>query len=221
MDEALSRLVRRRANGACEYCRLRQDSSSLAFEIDHIIARKHGGKDVASNLALACFYCNSFKGSDIAGIDPRTRRLTRLFHPRRHKWTRHFAWDGPILVGRTAIGRTTIAVLRINDPVAVEHRQSLLEETDEPTGTVVFTPPSVPGKIPSTTEARHAHHPAIRRREGPLPPARRAEGRYRRRRLQPRVVPRAGPRRADDRRTQLHRGQGKPLSVDGRGPEAR
>jgi hypothetical protein len=52
---------------------------------------------------------------------------------RGHKWRRHFAWDGPILVRRPTIGRTTIAVLHINDPVAVEHRQSLIEETGDPT----------------------------------------------------------------------------------------
>ena len=37
-----------------------------------------------------------------------------LFNPRRQKWDRHFRWDGPLLVGRTAIGRTTIRVLQIN-----------------------------------------------------------------------------------------------------------
>jgi 5-methylcytosine-specific restriction endonuclease McrA len=90
MDEKLIRLVWQRAQGRCEYCQLPQAYSTLAFEIDHILARKHGGLTTPGNLALTCFYCNSFKGSNLAGIDPRSRKLARLFHPRRHKWKKHF-----------------------------------------------------------------------------------------------------------------------------------
>jgi hypothetical protein len=100
----------------------------VPFEVDHVIARKHDGRTVASNLALACWYCNSFKGSDIAGLDPVTKKLTRLFHPRRHRWAWHFRWNGPELFGRTAIGRTTIRVLQINCEEAVILRQSLIAE---------------------------------------------------------------------------------------------
>lgn len=128
MDAILAGGVRRRAGGRCEYCRLPERAASVPFEIDHVIARKHGGPTVAGNLALACFYCNSFKGSDIAGLDPKTNGLTRLFHPRRHRWARHFRWDGPELVGRTAIGRTTIRVLQINRPEALILRESLMAE---------------------------------------------------------------------------------------------
>ena len=73
-------------------------------------------------------WCNSHKGPNIAGIDPKRKRLTKLFNPRRHKWTRHFRWDGPYLVGRTAVGRVTVAVLAMNDPEAVEVRAALVEE---------------------------------------------------------------------------------------------
>jgi hypothetical protein len=126
MDEELTQLVWQRARHRCEYCQLPQTYSTLPFEIDHIIARKHGGRTVPGNLALACFYCNSYKGPNIAGIDPRSRQIVRLFHPRRHKWSRHFRWDGPILVGLTSVGRTTIAVLNINDPEAVSTRADLI-----------------------------------------------------------------------------------------------
>lgn len=128
MTGGLSQFVRKRAAGRCEYCRLPQDSSSIPFEIDHIIPRKHHGPTVASNLAYSCWYCNSFKGSDLAGLDPLTKKLTRLFHPRRHRWTWHFRWAGPVLVGRTAIGRVTIQVLQINCESAVELRESLMAE---------------------------------------------------------------------------------------------
>ncbi len=128
MEAALTRKVWHRARHCCEYCRMPQDYDDTAFEIDHVIARKHGGPTVASNLALSCFWCNSFKGSDLGGLDTHSRRLTPLFNPRRHKWSRHFRWDGPFLRGRTPIGRVTIVVLHINDPFRVELREGLIEE---------------------------------------------------------------------------------------------
>ena len=128
MAASLFHHVRVRAAGRCEYCRLPQKASSILFEIDHIISRKHHGRTVATNLAYTCWYCNSFKGSDIAGLDPLTRKLTRLFNPRRHKWNHHFRYDGPVLIGRTAIGRTTIRVLQINCEAAVTLRGSLMAE---------------------------------------------------------------------------------------------
>ena len=73
-------------------------------------------------------YCNSFKGSDISSLDAVTRKLTPLFNPRRHKWSRRCRWEGPNLIGRTAIGRVTIELLRINDPFRVEFREELIDE---------------------------------------------------------------------------------------------
>lgn len=127
MDADLEQLVWNRANRTCEYCLLQQEHSHLTFEIDHIIAICHGGPTRASNLALTCFYCNRYKGPNIAGIDPVSKKLTALFNPRRQKWQRHFRYNGPVLVGRSAIGRTTIAVLQINDPEAVATRQFLMD----------------------------------------------------------------------------------------------
>jgi hypothetical protein len=127
MDEALARLVRRRARDRCEYCQMPRDLSFLPHEIDHVIAQKHHGKTIGSNLALACAYDNGFKGPNIAGLDPHTGRLVRLFHPRRHKWQRHFRWAGPVLVGRTAIGRATIDVLAMNHPLRIEQRRALID----------------------------------------------------------------------------------------------
>jgi hypothetical protein len=116
MDQAIERHVRERAAGKCEYCQMLEDRDRPAFEIEHILARKHGGKRVFGNLALACFTCNHRKGPNIAGIDPKTKKMVKLFNPRRHKWHRHFRWDGPLLVGLTPIGRATIAVLHQSPP---------------------------------------------------------------------------------------------------------
>ena len=128
MDETLANLVWQRADYCCEYCRLPQQFSSTHFEIDHVIAEQHGGKTVSSNLALACFACNHHKGPNLGGIDPKTGKKIWLFDPRRHKWQRHFRWEGAVLVGRTPIGRTTVAVLAINLPHRVAQRAALIEE---------------------------------------------------------------------------------------------
>jgi HNH endonuclease len=126
MNQALLTQVRQRAGQCCEYCRLPQAHSAIPFEIDHIIARKHKGQTTEDNLALACFFCNSVKGPNIAGLDPDSRTVAPLFNPRRQSWTRHFRWSGAILVGRTRSGRATIEVLAINDPAFVAVRETLI-----------------------------------------------------------------------------------------------
>ncbi len=110
MDEWIVKEVRRRARNVCEYGRMPSEYyPTVPFPIDHRVARQHGGLTTLANLALSCLHDNSHKGPNIAGIDPLTRKITKLFNPQRHKWNRHFRWDGPYLIGRTAIGRTTIA----------------------------------------------------------------------------------------------------------------
>ena len=127
MEVDLDRLVRERAGQACEYCGLPQWVYDFRFPIDHIVAQQHGGKTRASNLCLACRRCNARKGPNIAGVDPMTDKVVRLFNPRRHKWSAHFAWQGALLRGKTAIGRATIHVLAINAPSAVILRQALID----------------------------------------------------------------------------------------------
>jgi hypothetical protein len=115
MNAATRRLVCRRAKFCCEYCGLHQDQSPLAaLHVEHILPRKHGGSDGLDNLALACIDCNLHKGSNVAGYDPETGRLTELFHPRRQSWQEHFERQGAMIVGKTSIGRTTIEVLQLN-----------------------------------------------------------------------------------------------------------
>jgi hypothetical protein len=129
MNDSLRNLVRRRAQFRCEYCGLPEACSPvLPHHIEHIVARKHGGQTRSSNLALACYHCNFHKQTDLVGIDSVTEKRTTLFHPRRHKWQRHFRWEGVLLVGRTAIGRTTVAVLAMNDGDMIDLRATLREE---------------------------------------------------------------------------------------------
>ncbi len=96
------------------------------------LAEQHGGRTVASNLALACLTDNNHKGPNLAGIDPKTGKRVWLFHPRRQKWSRHFRWRGSVLIGRTLVGRATIAVLAMNLPHRVAQRAALIAEGEFP-----------------------------------------------------------------------------------------
>lgn len=124
---ATRRFVRDRAGNRCEYCRSRQDDEPfVAYQIEHVIAVQHGGNDDDSNLALACSHCNLHKGPNLAGIDPNSGTIIRLFHPRQDVWAEPFQRDGTYLSGRTAIGRATVRVLAMNDQL----RRDLRAETD-------------------------------------------------------------------------------------------
>ncbi len=129
MDAALKRMVKSRAGHCCEYCRMPSSVSLTPFQIDHIIAKKHGGTAAAENLAFCCFHCNIYKGPNIAGIDVQTGSVISLFNPRNDRWRDHFELrsDGYI-VGRTQIGNVTALVLNMNDPDAITLRACLLTE---------------------------------------------------------------------------------------------
>ncbi|MBI1759974.1 MAG: HNH endonuclease [Acidobacteria bacterium] len=133
MNQRLTSLVWRRARRCCEYCQMPQEYDEPPFQIDHILARKLGGLTIARNLALACFFCNNHKGPNIAGRDPLTGRIVRLFHPRRDVWREYFQWSGPRLVGLTPSARATIAVLELNLPHRMALRAALIEEGVFPT----------------------------------------------------------------------------------------
>ncbi len=86
----------------------------LPFQVDHIVARQHSGPTTSDNLAMARYHCNRYKGPNIAGLDPASGDLVRLFHPRVDGWAEHFCWDGALIVGQSAIGRATVQVLAMN-----------------------------------------------------------------------------------------------------------
>ena len=126
MDAATGELVRERAANLCEYCHLPQVFSGLRFHIEHIVPRQHGGTDDPGNLALACPECNLRKGTNLAGIDPDTRQVTPLFHPRRGRWSDHFTLVDGSIVGRTSAGRTTARLLEMNAGDRLQLRQRLI-----------------------------------------------------------------------------------------------
>jgi hypothetical protein len=55
MKASLIEFVWDRAGRKCEYCRFPTEFAWLPFQIDHIIAEKHGGAATADNLALSCY----------------------------------------------------------------------------------------------------------------------------------------------------------------------
>lgn len=127
MDATLRQRVRDRAGNRCEYCHLRQEHQPVCrFQMEHIIPRQHDGGDDEANLALACFHCNLHKGTNLTGMDPESGEVVRLFHPRKDHWGEHFAWRGTELAGLTAVGRTTVRVLKMNASRRLELRASVL-----------------------------------------------------------------------------------------------
>ncbi|MEH2321661.1 HNH endonuclease [Nostoc sp.] len=121
----LRRLVEERANYRCEYCQLPAGVAFFPHEIDHVIAQKHGGATDANNLALTCWRCNRYKGTDLGSFDPETGAFSFLFNPRTQKWAEHFTFLELNLVGLTPSGRTTIRLLQINSDERLAERHRL------------------------------------------------------------------------------------------------
>src|SRR5580700_4800114 len=113
---AMRRLVRKRAGNRCEYCGIHEDDTEFGCEADHIIGEKHLGRTDPENLALACFFCNRNKGSDLGSIrstdDP---VFVRFFNPRTDDWSDHFEYDALLYIQpKTDIGQVTARILGFN-----------------------------------------------------------------------------------------------------------
>ena len=129
-SEARRGEVAARADHRCEYCHLPTRGQVATFPIDHIIPRGSGGSHDPANLALTCPHCNAHKWTATAAEDPLTGQTVRLFHPRTDAWREHFEWSAERrgeLRGKTAIGRATVAALRMNDADMIALRVLLAE----------------------------------------------------------------------------------------------
>jgi hypothetical protein len=87
----------------------------MSLHVEHIIPRQHGGQTAAENLALACPNCNLHKGPNLTGMDPASREVSRLFHPRLDAWSEHFRSEGGWIIGTSVIGKTTVWLLKMNE----------------------------------------------------------------------------------------------------------
>jgi hypothetical protein len=109
----------------CAYCHSPEKLLGLPLKVDHITPEAAGGKTELANLCLCCRPCNGYKWQRMSARDPQTGRRVRLFHPRQQRWSAHFVWsvDGASLKGRTATGRATIVLLRMNNDLIMDLRR--------------------------------------------------------------------------------------------------
>jgi len=127
IPKAIRMQIALRAGHRCEYCQMHEDDLFLAFEVDHIVALKHGGGNEIENLAYACPHCNNHKGPDLTTFLDDYEDIVPLFNPRRHQWADHFnAVKGEILP-LTRMGEATIKLLRFNQPDLLILRQLLTQ----------------------------------------------------------------------------------------------
>ena len=128
------KVVAERANGCCEYCRNQVRFAIQPFSIEHIIPRSAGGETVLDNLALSCQGCNNHKYNKIEGRDPVSGEVVPLYHPRKQRWSEHFAWNGELtrIIGLTPTGRSTVEVLQLNPEGVVNLRRVLYGMGEHP-----------------------------------------------------------------------------------------
>jgi hypothetical protein len=126
-SEVLRFNIAKRAENRCEYCRIHEDDMFIGFEIDHIIANKHGGGDEIENLAYACPHCNQHKGSDLVTFVDSYDDIVMLYNPRKHIWEEHFETNLGEIIAKTKIGRATVKLLKMNDIDLIILRNMLSE----------------------------------------------------------------------------------------------
>lgn len=126
--------VLERAKGCCEYCLSQEQYSPDSFAVEHIIPLSKGGANTLENLAFACQGCNNRKYTNTEAVDPLTQAIVPLFHPRRNRWSDHFAWsdDTTLILGLTPIGRATVEKLQLNRAGLVNLRRILFEAGEHP-----------------------------------------------------------------------------------------
>ncbi|MGD1102388.1 MAG: HNH endonuclease signature motif containing protein [Terriglobia bacterium] len=129
LPEELSRTVRARADGRCQYCQMHESLQGATFHVEHIIPQCKGGRADLENLVLACPGCNLHKASRITAIDPATGERVQLFHPLRQRWSEHFRFNRYQIEGLTTVGRTTVEVLNLN-----HSRRQRIREVEEAFG---------------------------------------------------------------------------------------
>jgi HNH endonuclease len=129
MDDTSRQMVRDRAAGCCEYCKLFEAFSGLLpFHVEHVRAKQHRGTDALNNLCYACSRCNGYKGPNVSSYDPITDQHVTLFDPRGDDWNAHFRFEGLLIIGLTPVGRATVELLQMNESQRVSLRAALRDE---------------------------------------------------------------------------------------------
>jgi hypothetical protein len=126
LPQALRQKVAAQAQYRCGYCLTAEAVVGTPMELEHLLPESLGGLTEEDNLWLACSLGNDSKNNRIAGLDPVTGEVVRLFDPRHQVWREHFGWapEGDRILGLTATGRATVAALNLNRPSLVKARQA-------------------------------------------------------------------------------------------------
>jgi hypothetical protein len=103
---------------------MHQSLQGARFHLEHFVPISRGGITELSNLAWACPGCNLRKSNRLRTVDPDSKIVVPLFHPRNHTWLEHFAWDDYQMTTLTHIGRATIALLDLNSQRRCHIRQA-------------------------------------------------------------------------------------------------
>jgi hypothetical protein len=119
--------VYQRAKGQCEYCLIPEEVTFASHEIDHVIARKHGGLTAQENLALSCSICNKRKGTDLTSIDPEHQQIVPIYNPRKDRWSENFQFHNGEILPLTSTGRATVRLLQLNRSERIFERNLLVE----------------------------------------------------------------------------------------------
>lgn len=127
IPERIRLAVAQRASFRCEYCQIHSDDLFLSFEIDHIIAIKHGDTNAIENLAYACPHCNQHKGSDFATLLNDFNDIVVLYNSRIHNWTEHFDISDGEIIAKNRIGQASIKIFKFNEPDLLILRKLLFE----------------------------------------------------------------------------------------------
>lgn len=99
--------------------------TTIEFEVEHVTPLASGGDDSQNSLALSCRACNAFKAARREGSDAETGETVPLYHPRRDVWDEHFLVEPEtnLIIGKTPVGRVTLALLRVNSPAQLAARR--------------------------------------------------------------------------------------------------
>lgn len=120
--------VRIRANYACEFCNVTEQSSGGLLTIDHYRPTSKGGLDIISNLIYCCSRCNSYKQAYFAT----SSKENVLWNPRTEPFSKHFlALDNGLIQSITPIGNFTLQRLRLNRSALVAFRLKKLQNKEQ------------------------------------------------------------------------------------------
>ncbi len=134
VSASIRKKVEERAKRLCEYCLSPLEFSSDPFSVEHIYPISKGGTNDLENLALACQGCNGSKSTKTEGFDAISQTTAQFYNPRQDVWSEHFAWneDFTELIGKTAKGRVTIKVLKLNRRRVMNLRRILVLAGEPP-----------------------------------------------------------------------------------------